>query len=110
MEIEPLPTTRRVSTWLWMYSDEKVLSSSKKFGQFAGGQVCLIFQLLSFAGTTACFMKFLSIDIGKCLFETMFITGHFNAAFSITHAMQSRRKVTTLFIQLSKIYRDGKKI
>lgn len=106
-EMEPLVTTRQVLTWLWMCSDNKVSNKWKKLGQYASGQFCLIFQILSFSVTTAFFIRFLSIDIEKCLFESMFVSGHFNAAIAITHAMQSRHKITTLFTQLSKIYRDG---
>lgn len=106
--MEPLVTTRQVLTWLWMYSDSKTSSIWKKLGQFVSGQLCLISQLLSFAGTTAFVIKFASVDLEKSLFAFMFVSGHFNAAFSITLAMLSRHKITALFTRLSKIYQTSK--
>lgn len=103
--MEPLVTTRKVLTWLWMYSDKNNSNKWEKLGHFASGQLCLISQLLSFAGTAAFVIKFASIDLGQSLFAFMFVSGHFNAAFSITQAMLSRNKITQLFNRLSNIYR-----
>lgn len=106
--MEPLVTTRLALTWLWMYSDKNNSNKWKKSVQFATGQLCLISQLLSLAGTAAFVIKFASIDLEKSLFAFMFVSGHFNAAFSITQAMLSRNKITELFNRLSNVYRTSK--
>lgn len=106
--MEPLVTTRLVLTWLWMYSDKKNSDKWKNLVQFTSGQFCLISQLLSFAGTTAFVIKFASVDLEKSLFAFMFVSGHFNAVFSISQAMLSRNKITQLFNRLSSIYRTSK--
>lgn len=106
--MQPLVTTRLVLTWLWMYSDTKDSNKWKKLFQFTSGQFCLISQILSFAGTTAFVIKFASTDLEKSLFAFMFVSGHFNAVFSITQAMLSRSKITVLFYRLSNIYRSSK--
>lgn len=103
--MEPLVTTRLVLTWLWMYSDKKTSRKWVNFVQFTSGQFCLISQLLSFAGTTAFVIKYASVDLEKSLFAFMFVSGHFNAVFSITQAMLSRNRITQLFNRLSNIYR-----
>lgn len=106
--MEPLVTTRLVLTWLWMYSEKKNSSKWKNIVQLTCGQFCLISQLLSFAGTTAFVIKFASVDLEKSLLTFMFVSGHFNAVFSITQAMISRNKITQLFDRLSNIYRTSK--
>lgn len=106
--MEPLVTTRKVLTWLRMYSDDNVSSKWKKHGQSAGGLLCLILQLLSFVGTATFAVKFASTNVQKSLFAFMFVTGHFNAAYSITHAMLSRHRIAGLFTRLTKIYGASK--
>lgn len=105
-EMEPLVTTRVVLTWIWMCADNNVTNKWTNFGHYAFGRFCLIFQILGFAGATACSIKFLPIDISTVLFESMFVSGHFNATYSIIHTMQSRHKIANLFTRLSKIYRN----
>lgn len=104
--MKPLLTTRVVLTWIWMCSEDDISSKWKKFGHYVFGRFCLIFQILSFVGATACFVKFLPIDISKVLFESMFVSGHFNATYSIIHGMRSRNEIARLFTRLSKIYRN----
>lgn len=106
--MEPLVTSQRVLTWLWMYSDDTVSSKWKKLVQRAGGQLCLIFQLVGFAGATIFIMKFVSIDVEKSFYAFMFASGLFDSACTATQAMLSRRKITGIFTRLSKIYRDSK--
>lgn len=103
--MEPLATTRVVLMWIWMCSDEDVPDKWRRFGHYAFGKFCLIFQILSFAGAAACFVKYLPIDVSTVLFESMFVSGHFNATYSIIQAMRSRHKIAMLFKRLSKIYR-----
>lgn len=106
--MEPLVTTQRVLTWLWVCPDTNNPSRWKKLGQFAGGQLCLIFQLLAFSAAIKFVMKFALIEVEKSLYEFMYVASHFTTALSITQAMLSKQRITGFFTKLSKIYRTGK--
>lgn len=108
--MEPLKTSRRLLTWLYVVPVEKSSSNWKKWACLMVGVGAYVATMSFLASSMAFFMKFVSIDLEQSLYALFQIGGFSNSAYVITLAYFSHRKIVAIFDNLSAIYNARKNL
>lgn len=107
--MEPLVTNRRCLVWLCICPADEYTSRWQKLayiifamfvssGLIGGSAACLAFS-----------WKFLSIDLGRAMFAFTFVAAEFTAIYmALVGVISMRRKIDTIFKNLSTIYKNSK--
>lgn len=109
MKMEPLVTNRRYLVWLCMCPASKSTSRWQEIAHATFAITALTGLVSILVPCTVFFWKFISIDMGRCMFALVFIVAEFVAVYTALVGMISlRHKVGTIFDNLAKIYKDSK--
>lgn len=106
--MEPMATSRKVLTWIYLYPVNGNTSSANKtaYKWF----LLSIFAFLSsgLAFSIACLFKYWSIDLEKSLYSPIQIGPTLSTVYSLFIAFLLRNRILTMFHNLSKIYEKSK--
>lgn len=108
--MEPLSTTRWVSTWLSMYPAPEDSTEPQKIAYKACGLLVFLGPASFAMATLAFFLKYLSIDLESSLYALFQVLAFTSITYSFVVAFILRKKILLIFDQLSRIYDERKKI
>lgn len=106
--MEPLPTSRRVLTWLCIYPANETTSAQKKL-VFAAYSLLVILALVAADVSSWMFyLKFVSVDLETSLMADFQIFGFAMELYIFPVMLLSRLKVKSTFESLAEIYDASK--
>lgn len=108
-KMEPLATNRQVLIWLYMCPADESASRWQKIAHTISAMFALLGLICVFIACTAFIWKYVSIDVGRCIFAIMFLAAESTATYMALVGMVSmRQKIGRIFDDLSTIYKDSK--
>lgn len=110
MEVKPLPTQRKVLTWLCIYYSDKNESKMQKIIKFSCYATFILSFISCITGSLMYYNKFASINLEESLFALYQIVAQSAILYMFLIAFLLKRQITGIFDELSTIYKASKTI